>query len=461
MFRFRVTLLVLSAIVLSAVKPVVTVFGSDKELSSSLQVILLCHPYTKANVLPFTLAGIESQVYPKNRINIFIKTEVYNSVFDGTFNSSIPKFDFNRDTVNILRKWVKNNRDHYNDVDLQIDVLDSDDDLEPENIEYWSSNRFKKIMDLKNRALRYSRRKWADFVLFIDADVVLTNVNTFANMINKNHTIVSPMLYSLGTYSNFWAGITERGYYKRTDDYLPILERQTEGEFEVPMIHSCVFINLRKESSMLLTFNASELSDIPYDDIIAFAVSARRNSIPMIVNNMQVWGFILPPIENLELQELDTALVDLELEAISERSLFPISSSLLEFVKRPEKTKAGVDNIYLINLLRRPDRLEKMLISFNAMGLTVQLWPAVDGQKITEQYLSDLGIKVIPGYLDPYHKRPITYGEIGCFLSHYFIWEDMITRNLSKVIVLEDDVRFEQKFTQRMNKAVSALESAH
>ena len=60
---------------------------------------------------------------------------------------------------------------------------------------------------------------------------------------------MAPMLYSLGTYSNSWAGITPKGYYLRTDDYLPILERQRLGEFVVPVIHSCLFINLRHKKS--------------------------------------------------------------------------------------------------------------------------------------------------------------------------------------------------------------------
>lgn len=37
-------------------------------------------------------------------------------------------------------------------------------------------------------------------------------------------------------------------------------------------------------------------------------------------------------------------------------------------------------------------------------------------------------------------------GEIGCFLSHYFIWEEVIARNLQQVVVFEDDLRFRPNF---------------
>ena len=44
---------------------------------------------------------------------------------------------------------------------------------------------------------------------------------------------------------------------------------------------------------------------------------------------------------------------------------------------------------------------------------------------MNETYLQQLGVKMLEGYVDPYRDRPLTYGEIGCFLSHYFIWQDV------------------------------------
>lgn len=32
---------------------------------------------------------------------------------------------------------------------------------------------------------------------------------------------------------------------------------------------------------------------------------------------------------------------------------------------------------------------------------------------------------MLPGYKDPYHGRPLTKGELGCFLSHYNIWKEV------------------------------------
>lgn len=39
--------------------------------------------------------------------------------------------------------------------------------------------------------------------------------------------------------------------------------------------------------------------------------------------------------------------------------------------------------------------------------------------------IRSLGVELLPGYQDPYSGRTLTKGEVGCFLSHYSIWEEV------------------------------------
>lgn len=103
----------------------------------------------------------------------------------------------------------------------------------------------------------------------------------------------------------------------------------------------------------------------------------------------------------------------------------------------------------MINLERRTERREKMENNFEIMGLDVQNFPAVDGKNLNHEVLKVKGIKLLPEYVDPYHKRPMTMGEVGCFLSHYSIWERMVEQNLAEVLILEDDIKFEPYFKER------------
>lgn len=162
------------------------------------------------------------------------------------------------------------------------------------------------MIALREDALNYGRRIWADYVfvqcffgffkLFLtnknlyyhfksyllqmmDADVFLTNPNTFSLLISKNKTVLAPMLKSDGMYSNFWAGMTSDYYYERTERYTPILNRENTGCHEVPMIHSAVLIDLKKIDSDFLTYKSENLKnyDGPRDDIITFALAANAS----------------------------------------------------------------------------------------------------------------------------------------------------------------------------------------
>ena len=120
--------------------------------------------------------------------------------------------------------------------------------------------------------------------------------------------------------------------------------------------------------------------------------------------------------------------------------------------------KLNLDEIYVINLVRRPERHEYMKQVLETQGLSATFWPATDGKVLTPDGLDNLGIKPLPGYLDPYHKRPMTMGEIGCFLSHYFIWKHMIENtNHERILILEDDVRFTYNWMERFVDGMEEL----
>lgn len=44
-----------------------------------------------------------------------------------------------------------------------------------------------------------------------------------------------------------------------------------------------------------------------------------------------------------------------------------------------------------------------------------------------------LGVDLLPGYYDPFSGRTLTKGEVGCFLSHYYIWKEVRGHTLSHI----------------------------
>ena len=144
-----------------------------------------------------------------------------------------------------------------------------------------------------------ARFSLADFYFSLDADVFLTDPECLSSLVNKNLMIVSPMLSSIGLYSNFWAGMSETFYYQRTDEYKKILNRKKVGCYQVPMVHTAVLIDLREEESDLLTFLPENIPDYPgpRDDIIVLALSASLRSVALHVCNDRYYGTLTIPLE--------------------------------------------------------------------------------------------------------------------------------------------------------------------
>lgn len=109
------------------------------------------------------------------------------------------------------------------------------------------------------------------------------------------------MLKSDGLYSNFWCGMTDNYYYKRTSDYAPIVEWKTKGCYQVPMIHSSVLIDLRFQITNYLTFNHSLLPNYkgPVDDIIIFAMSANFSGKFLVVFHFMIYNRMLQSLYDL------------------------------------------------------------------------------------------------------------------------------------------------------------------
>ncbi|KAJ8969935.1 hypothetical protein NQ314_001516, partial [Rhamnusium bicolor] len=287
--------------------------------------------------------------------------------------------DHNSDqSIEILRLWISSIKDDYHSISTEF--VEGEKEFPYEHgPAHWTTERFNYIISLRESALYYARHIWADFftgpasgLLFtIDCDVFITNPETLNYLISKNFTVVAPMLRSDGLYSNFWYGMTDDYYYERTDEYKPVLYRENIGCFNVPMVHSCVLINLRKTESDLLTYVPSKLRnfDGPNDDIIAFAIGANHSGIPLNLCNEEHFGFIMVPLELTDQISLDyEQMTNIKLEVLNENDPLFVSDLLMPYTSKvPKKDTLGFDKIFMINLRRRPERRKRMLACFDEL----------------------------------------------------------------------------------------------
>uniref|UniRef100_A0A8C5DTD2 Procollagen galactosyltransferase 2-like n=1 Tax=Gouania willdenowi TaxID=441366 RepID=A0A8C5DTD2_GOUWI len=400
-----------------------------KPESSLLQpkVMIAIVARNAAHSLSYYLGCIDGLDYPKERIAIWAAT------------------DHNMDnTTALLREWLKSaqHRYHYVEWRPMEEPRSYTDEWGPK---HWPPSRFNHVMKLRQAALKAARERWADYILFVDSDNLLTNPRVLSLLMAENMTLVAPMLESRSLYSNFWCGITPQGYYKRTPDYQPIREWKRLGCFPVPMVHSTFLLDLRRESTQDLAFYPPH-SDYSwaFDDIMVFAFSARQSGVQMYVCNREHYGFLPVPLKAQQ-------SVDDERESFIHTITEQMTSQC---------SNVYSFTIYLINLKRRLDRRIRMLKTMDSVGLDATFTDAVDGKALNSSQLQALGIEMMPDYKDPYSGRVLTRGEIGCFLSHHSIWTEMVDRGLQKVLVLEDDVRLEPRFKRRLQAIMENVNKA-
>ena len=98
--------------------------------------------------------------------------------------------------------------------------------------------------------------------------------------------------------------------------------------------------------------------------------------------------------------------------------------------------------MYAINLERRKDRLESLLKRFPLNKQSLKIFPAIDGASIE-----------IPTYFEK-----LSYGEVGCFLSHKSLWEMALNKlDSDYIVIFEDDVQFSKNFSEKMKEHLKTL----
>jgi glycosyl transferase family 25 len=103
--------------------------------------------------------------------------------------------------------------------------------------------------------------------------------------------------------------------------------------------------------------------------------------------------------------------------------------------------------IILINLGESKARLERSQEELAKFGLSFERLEAVDGRKMSKDELD----KVSPWDKSAFFK-PLSPGEVGCYLSHVAAAEKIVRENWLYALVLEDDFRL----TPHFNDVISA-----
>jgi glycosyl transferase family 25 len=108
-----------------------------------------------------------------------------------------------------------------------------------------------------------------------------------------------------------------------------------------------------------------------------------------------------------------------------------------------------VDNVYLINMDKDCDRLEKVTKECDKVGIKFERFIGVKVSDVSQNILD----KYIPIETQKYGPN----GMIGCGLSHLFVWQDAVKNNYKNIVVLEDDVHFTYDFNEYLHNIMEEV----
>jgi hypothetical protein len=89
------------------------------------------------------------------------------------------------------------------------------------------------------------------------------------------------------------------------------------------------------------------------------------------------------------------------------------------------------NNTWIINLERKPERLNKVSERLKNIGIKSKVWKAVDGK--SEEFKKEYDQISFP-------KRSIY--ECACYMSHINLWKHIYSLNIPYAIIFEDDIIF-------------------
>ena len=407
--------------------------SSSSSSSSNHRLLIDVDVYNRPYVLPYFLHQLEKFTCPCNQC--YLDLRIYH-----VFNTTVED-----QTSQTVREWVsamkKSGQQIYTAITIVEWTAKTKDDR---------ANRLNEVMQ------RTSALDITYLAMFDSMIILLEPEKLFSILISKDKPLMTPLLRAtkeIYTSTFYLNDQKASGYYA----YEQIYDRKKLGCFLLNGgIKDFYFFNFQYAQIRQVFLNQEHFQGI---DVIA-----RDNAIPSYVCNREIFGYI--SAQYLEAFYDETLIRDLYMHILIEHQLngpaqtyLPAipRTSLIDFPVFKEKNQFGLDEIYVVNLARRVDRRERLQSAFDILNISARFFEAVDGEHtINREYLERLNVRLLPDYEDPYHRRPMNYGELGCLFSHYFIWEDMIRNEYTNgAMILEDDVRFDAYFTSRLEKVLS------
>lgn len=121
-----------------------------------------------------------------------------------------------------------------------------------------------------------------------------------------------------------------------------------------------------------------------------------------------------------------------------------------------------ITSFFYINLDRRYDRLnnvKKEIQKSNILKKNIKRYQAIDGQTIdlesVSEFITKKGLNIVKEKKIHHYGVTLTYGSLGCAISHYNLFKHCSENQDGNILILEDDIKISHnidKYIQQINE---------
>lgn len=136
----------------------------------------------------------------------------------------------------------------------------------------------------------------AEYLFVVEKNYIITNPNTLKELLNINENIAGPMMKKNSVWTNFWGELDKNGYYKRSFDYLDIVNYTRKSVWNVPYLTGVYLIK-----RTFLEKNPNVYANATADLDMHFCKNVRNTNTFMYITNMNVYGYV----DDLTIYDID------------------------------------------------------------------------------------------------------------------------------------------------------------
>ncbi|XP_053136660.1 procollagen-lysine,2-oxoglutarate 5-dioxygenase 1 [Hemicordylus capensis] len=245
-----------------------------------------------------SLAGLKEDAMPLVLIGIFIEQP---TPFLSQFFQRLRKLHYPK---KLIQLFIHNHEEHHLP---QVAAFVSEHGQEYRSVKEVGPGDRVENADARNMGVDLCRQDAdCEYYFSLDAEVVLQNPDTLRFLIERNKSVIAPLVSRLGKlWSNFWGALSAEGYYARSEDYVEIVQGRRVGLWNVPYISSTYLIKgsvLRSQLARADLFHSGKL-----DADMALCHNVREQGVFLFVTNQKSFGHILS-LENYQTSHLHNDL---------------------------------------------------------------------------------------------------------------------------------------------------------